>query len=251
MDYERDCAELSLTQHGVYFNLMRWYYATGKPIPAQPERIYRRIGAQSIEEMTTTDFVLTEFFILDGPVWRHTRIDRELATARARTEKAQEAARIRWETANPNRINETTNASASSEHMHGSCQSQPQSQSQKPNTKTRAKKRAMPDDFGISDHVKTWAADKGHDRLDERLTHFVGYATANGKQYANWDQAFMNAIRDNWAKLETGKTANGLGQWWLSESGIRAAAESVGLQTRSGETWKNFEGRIREAMRVD
>lgn len=65
----------------------------------------------------------------------------------------------------------------------------------------RTKKTAMPADFGISDRVRRWAAEKGHARLDERLEHFRGYAIANGKTYANWDQALMNAIADDWAKL--------------------------------------------------
>lgn len=72
-------------------------------------------------------------------------------------------------------------------------------------TKTAPAKRAIPPDFGISDRVKAWALDYGHSRLDERLAHFVGYARANGKTYADWDQGFMNAIRDDWAKLNAPK----------------------------------------------
>jgi hypothetical protein len=60
---------------------------------------------------------------------------------------------------------------------------------------------SIPVDFGISDRVQQWANEKGYTRLAERLEHFVGYAKAKGVKYADWDQAFMNAIRDDWAKL--------------------------------------------------
>ena len=57
----------------------------------------------------------------------------------------------------------------------------------------------LPEGFGISASLKAWALERGFDRLDEHLEHFVGYARANGKRYADWDQALMNAIRADWA----------------------------------------------------
>jgi hypothetical protein len=41
------------------------------------------------------------------------------------------------------------------------------------------------------------------------LAHFVGYVKANGKTYADWDQALMNAIRGDWAKLRETSRTNG------------------------------------------
>jgi hypothetical protein len=55
--------------------------------------------------------------------------------------------------------------------------------------------------------VREWAADKGHDRLEQHLEYFVGRAKAKGATYADWNAAFMNAIRGNWAKLPESKTA--------------------------------------------
>lgn len=65
----------------------------------------------------------------------------------------------------------------------------------------RATAVALPIDFRISERVRTWAAEKGHDRLEQRLEHFVGYAKRCGKRYVDWDEAFMSAIREDWAKL--------------------------------------------------
>lgn len=65
----------------------------------------------------------------------------------------------------------------------------------------KPKMTTLPVDFKVSDQVKAWANEKGFDRLDEHLENFVGYAIANAKKYTDWDQALMNAIRGNWAKL--------------------------------------------------
>lgn len=66
----------------------------------------------------------------------------------------------------------------------------------------RKAKISLPANFGISERVQAWAKENNHAQLEAHLSHFVGYARANGKTYADWDQAFMNAIRDNWAKLQ-------------------------------------------------
>lgn len=68
-------------------------------------------------------------------------------------------------------------------------------------SRKQACKKSVPEDFGISEGVRKWAKQHGFDFLDQRLEHFVGYARANGKKYVDWDAAFMNAIRDDWAKL--------------------------------------------------
>jgi hypothetical protein len=66
-----------------------------------------------------------------------------------------------------------------------------------------ARKRAtpMPAGFEISDRVMAWAADKGYTRLPERFEQFVGYVRRKDAHYVDWDEAFMSAVREDWAKL--------------------------------------------------
>jgi uncharacterized protein YdaU (DUF1376 family) len=66
---------------------------------------------------------------------------------------------------------------------------------------TKAPLTSLPENFGISERVKKWARESGHSRLQERLEDFVGYCRAKGAVYADWDAAFMNAIREDWAQL--------------------------------------------------
>ena len=67
--------------------------------------------------------------------------------------------------------------------------------------KPKSRKTSIPENFSISDRVSAWAATKGHNRLEERLEHFVSRCKMAGYQYVDWDEAFMTAIRDDWAKL--------------------------------------------------
>lgn len=62
-------------------------------------------------------------------------------------------------------------------------------------------KTPMPADFGISERVRSWAAKKGFGRLDEHLESFRTKAAKHGYAYADWDAAFMEAVREDWAKL--------------------------------------------------
>jgi len=64
----------------------------------------------------------------------------------------------------------------------------------------------LPDDFGISARVRAWAKEKGHTNLEEHLESFRHKAKARGYVYADWDDAFMEAIRKNWAGIEARKT---------------------------------------------
>jgi hypothetical protein len=67
---------------------------------------------------------------------------------------------------------------------------------------SQGKKEApIPDNFSVSERVIKWANEKGYRDLDKHLEHFVILAQAKGYKYTDWDAAFMNAIRNNWAKV--------------------------------------------------
>lgn len=65
----------------------------------------------------------------------------------------------------------------------------------------KKKPTPIPEDFTVSEGVKAWAAKNGYSNLAQYLEFFTGRMRANGKTYIDWDQAFMNCIREDWAKL--------------------------------------------------
>lgn len=67
----------------------------------------------------------------------------------------------------------------------------------------------LPIDFKISENVKIWALQKGYQSLEAYLEFFKGRMSASGKQYVDWDQAFMNCVREDWPKLrENGQSVS-------------------------------------------
>ncbi len=76
-----------------------------------------------------------------------------------------------------------------------------------PKPKKAPAKTTIPADFTASDSTIKWAAEKGIGFIPERIEHFKSVAVAKGYTYADWQQAFKNACRDDWAKLN-GKAAS-------------------------------------------
>lgn len=77
----------------------------------------------------------------------------------------------------------------------------PSNEEPSPRKRGHTHKVTMPTDFTISDRVRAWAQAKGYDRVDEHFEVFVSKARQYGLKYVDWDEAFMGAIRDDWAKF--------------------------------------------------
>lgn len=184
-DYDGHTAHISWDEDMAYTRLMRAYYRREGPIPDAEK--YRLARASSKSQRAAVDAVLSEFFVLDGDVWRQKRCDEEIAAYQAQRETNRRIARGRT-------VNEPSDESLTKHTPN-----------QIPEPETRKKgKTALPKDFGVSERVRAWCSENGVLNADRHLEHFVGYARANGKTYADWDAALMNAIRNDWAKVGNG-----------------------------------------------
>lgn len=118
--------------------------------------------------------------------------------------------------------------------------------------KARANKIPMPEDFGISERVKAWAVEHGYSQLEQHLEAFKRKSAARAYAYASWDDAFMEAIREDWAKLR-GRAANGSapGPESSTDPERRAAIEAEGQAKGLGrwdeikEPWHAYKARVR------
>jgi hypothetical protein len=77
-----------------------------------------------------------------------------------------------------------------------------------PHPSKKPRKTPIPVDFGISDRVRKWADSKGYGMLDEHLEALKRKVAANDYRKVSWDDFFMEAIREDWAKLR-GRSLNG------------------------------------------
>jgi hypothetical protein len=79
---------------------------------------------------------------------------------------------------------------------------QPAADTSSDKTKKKKPKTSIPNDFSISESIRDWYKKQGYkENIDAHLVAFIDKAIANSYAYADWDAAFRNAIRDDWAKL--------------------------------------------------
>ena len=99
-DYEAATAHLTMLEDAAYGRMLRVYYRTEAPLPADIKKVCRLVRAQSKPERDAVEQVLREFFELQADGWHQGRADAELQQFRAseperEARKANEGARIK------------------------------------------------------------------------------------------------------------------------------------------------------------
>jgi uncharacterized protein YdaU (DUF1376 family) len=138
-DYARDTAHLSNTQHGSYLLLIKHYWCTGGPLPDNDEQLWRIACCAGKSEWKRLRPALEKFFVVGDGLWRHKRIDAELAEAQRRVETRRNAgskgAGRNWRQRGNEDRNAHRNANGNAIDMPSlrgpHCATQPQPQSQK------------------------------------------------------------------------------------------------------------------------
>jgi len=92
-DFQRDTASLSDADTLAYLRLLWMYYDTEQPLPNDPKKLAFRIGSN----LDAVQMLLEAFFSLENDVWNHKRCDAELATYRAKSDRARNANEVRWQ----------------------------------------------------------------------------------------------------------------------------------------------------------
>jgi uncharacterized protein YdaU (DUF1376 family) len=92
-DYKRDTAHLTLTEHGVYRQLLDLYYLTENPLDANALRL---IGARTSDEQELANTILNEFFENTPDGYVHKRCEVEINRIYEKSEKARASAKARW-----------------------------------------------------------------------------------------------------------------------------------------------------------
>lgn len=85
-DYRKDTNHLTPIEHGIYRQLIDWYYLDEKPIPLETQVVIRRLRL-GIDEVGFLQNVLEDFFILGKTGYTHKRIDVEIKDYHAQAEK--------------------------------------------------------------------------------------------------------------------------------------------------------------------
>ena len=86
-DYLADTAHLTAQQHGAYMLLLMNYWQKGRPLENTNERL-QYVARLTPQEWNDNKAILAEFFIVEGDVWTHARIEDDLAKIREKSTKA-------------------------------------------------------------------------------------------------------------------------------------------------------------------
>jgi len=82
-DYAEATGHLTFVEDAAYSRLIRKYYSTEKPLPAEIKSVQRLVGAQKKDEKEAVETVLKEFFELRADGWHQDRCDIEIARYQA------------------------------------------------------------------------------------------------------------------------------------------------------------------------
>ena len=85
-DYRKDTGHLSTIEHGIYRQLIDWYYLDEQPIPEETQVVIRRLRLGS-DEVNFLRNVLDDFFVLGKTGYTHKRIEVEIKDYSEQVEK--------------------------------------------------------------------------------------------------------------------------------------------------------------------
>jgi uncharacterized protein YdaU (DUF1376 family) len=85
-DYRKDTGHLSTIEHGIYRQLIDWYYLDEQPIPEETQVVIRRLRLGS-DEVNFLQNVLSDFFVLGKTGYTHKRIEVEIKDYAEQAEK--------------------------------------------------------------------------------------------------------------------------------------------------------------------
>jgi uncharacterized protein YdaU (DUF1376 family) len=161
-DYLADTRRLSQRQHGAYMLLMLDYYSTGEPPPNDDVELSRITQSDSVSDWKLIRSAIEKYFEVSDGLWRHKRIEVELAARSAEHRKKRDGAikanKIRWG------ASDTESDTESVKHRNTRSQkSEVRSQRPKPDKSTsktlRTDSLKTLSDLGVDEqHARDWLA---------------------------------------------------------------------------------------------
>ncbi len=86
-DYRKDTGHLSTIEHGIYRQLIDWYYLDETPIPLETQVVSRRLRLASDVEILSLKNVLSDYFKESKSGYVHKRIEVDIADYHEQAEK--------------------------------------------------------------------------------------------------------------------------------------------------------------------
>lgn len=165
-DYQRDTGALSIAEHGAYFLMLQYHYATEKPLPKGKE-LYRMLRCETKAEREAVDSVAKLYWVETPDGWTNNRAAKEIEKAGDQADTNRRIAQEREERRRLERIeHERLNGTS-----HESCSDRAPNQTPEPEP-VKTKSKAIARSAAASSPVRL-----GEGQVIETIP-LVGQATA-------------------------------------------------------------------------
>lgn len=261
-DFNSATRHLTRVERSLYRDLIELYYDTEQPLDSVNfDRLSRKVIAVSEEEKTALQYVLDEFFELDGDFYHHARCDDELAkyhanasakvkagkaSAEARRKRAEEKRRKQGSTQQNSTPVEQPLNGCSTQHEQNPTNQEPRTINQEP-IKTSSKK-FDDDDLNLAKNFfekillinpknkipnfESWANDIRKTReLDNRTRDEIRELFDWANKHKFWSQNILSpkSLRDKWDQLTIQRNSSGAKKHGsFSERDYTAGSEAFG-----------------------
>lgn len=204
-DFDADTSGIPLFDRGVYLILIKEYWYNGGPLPENKTFLYRKCVAISRAEKASVNRILEAYFLHENGVYRHPRIDRDLAQAtekiRKNRERAQKGAAARWQ-----KTDATSNATSNAQALLKQCPSESESYTRRDRSVVSPKNV---DNFGNLLKIKEKMTRHYVDNSAKPLKTFsiLSYLTENElarvrRTHPRWDIEVFSKIYDQWIQSQ-------------------------------------------------
>jgi uncharacterized protein YdaU (DUF1376 family) len=192
-DYRKDTGHLSTLEHGIYRQLLDWYYLDEKPIPQETQVVLRRLRLGSDSDIAALQNVLADFFVLQADGYHQTRCDADIAVYHSKAE----VNKINGKLGGRPKKTQVVSVGLPDETQNNLNQ-EPLTINQEPKVKTQRGSR-LPTNWSLPEDWKAWAENERPDLLINKVADsfkdFWISKPGSGGNKLNWEATWRNWIR--------------------------------------------------------
>jgi len=199
-DYRKDTGHLSTVEHGIYRQLIDWYYLDEKPIPIETQVVMRRLRLGSEHEASLQN-VLADFFIKSKDGYKQGRIDLEINEYHSQADKNRTNGKL------GGRPKKTQSViPANPDESENNPNHEPVTNNHKPSS-TATRGSRLPNNWKPDSDLAAWSKTERPDldlrKVLEEFRDYWGSLAGSRATKVDWDGTWRNWVRKQTAAKQS------------------------------------------------
>ena len=207
-DYRKDTGHLSTVEHGIYRQLIDWYYLDEKPIPIETQVVMRRLRLGSEHEAALRN-VLADFFVKGKDGYKQGRIDLEINEYHSQADKNRTNGKLGGRPKKTQSVISGNPDESENNPNHKPLTNKPLTNKPLTNKPSSSATRGsrLPADWKPNAELVEWSKAERQDLdlrkvLEEFRDYWTSVAGSKGVKL-NWDATWRNWVRSQKADKQT------------------------------------------------